>query len=56
MQARTMVTPATQTTGLGSWLRMLAASEWPVTMPSLAERCCRKMSISVLSDTTQSSV
>ena len=56
MQARTMVTPATQTTGFGSCARMLAASEWPVMMPSLAERCCRKISISVLSETTQSSV
>ena len=56
MQARTIVTPAIQTTGFGNCVRMLAASEWPVTMPSLAERCCRKISMSVLSETTQSSV
>jgi len=54
MQATTIVTPATQATGLGRWARTLAASERPVTMPSFADRCWRKISMSVLSETTHS--
>ena len=50
-----MVTPSSHTIQRGMWTRTLAASERPVTMPSLAAMCCRKISISVLSDTTHSS-
>jgi len=50
-----MVTPSSHTIQRGMWTRTLAASERPVTMPSLAAMCCRKMSMSVLSETTQSS-
>ena len=50
-----MVTPSSQASHGGMWVRTFTASERPVTMPSLAARCCRKISISVLSETTQSS-
>ena len=56
MQAMTMVTPATAATGRGRCARTFAASERPVTMPSFAERCCRKISMRVLNETTHSNL
>ena len=55
-QATAMVAPRSHTSHRGKCARTFAASERPVMMPSFAAMCCRKMSISVLSETTHSSV
>ena len=50
-----MVPPKSTTSGREKWLRTFTASEAPVTIPRRAATCCRKISMSVESEITQSS-